>query len=127
MQERTIRIELGDGKWADVKDVSELRDGHRVAVKASYKLEVEPGTNKVTVPGNRDDLMRRALLGLIITAWNLQYPLPSRSPGSLDELTFAQAKALRKGTEEHFKLVTADENEESDPTDEPGSGSSEIS
>jgi len=61
--------------------------------------------------------MRRALYCEIVTGWNLAHPIPRKRPDSLDNLTFEQADALRKGTEEHFKAVrgTADE-EEADPT-----------
>ena len=127
MQQNTIRIDLGSGQFADVLDTSELRDGDRVAIKASYKLGVDPDTKQVTVPGDREDSMRRALLCRLITGWNLQFVIPSKRPDSLDRLTIEQARALYKGTQEHFDLLTADEDDEADPTGDSSSPTSEIS
>lgn len=123
-----MRIDLGNGQFADVKEVSELRDGDKDAVSGSYRVAVDPETNEITVPGNRGTLMRRALLCRIITGWNLQFPLPSKRPDSLDKLTFEQSRALRKGTDEHFKLIVeqiTDEN--ADPTEGDSLDISEIS
>ncbi len=112
-----MRIELGNGQYADVLEVDDLRDGHRTKVNAAIQLRVDPDTKQVIIPGDMDDAMRRALYGEIITGWNLNYPVPGKRPDSLDHLTFDQADALRKGTEKHFKAVRGTEDEENaDPT-----------
>jgi len=110
-----VRIELGGGQFADVKEVDELRSGDRHAANAAFTLRIDPETKQAILPGDMDDNMRRALLCRIITAWNLQWPLPSRRPDSLDKLTLEQEDALYKGIEEHFKVI---KGQDEDPSEE---------
>lgn len=119
-----MRIELGDGFWADVREIDDLRDADRVAVNGSWSYGVDPDTETPTIPGDADDKMRQTLARRIITAWNLQPPVPSKRPASLGELTLGQARKLYLGIQRHLEVIKGlDDNDPSVPGSDPTEGS----
>lgn len=109
-----IRIDLPDGEWAEVKDLDELRDGDRKAMNKAVSLSVTADEDDQTghLSGSYEDDMYDALLCRVVTNWSLKMVLPSRHRRILDDLTIAQARALREGVKPHYDLLT----ETVDPT-----------
>lgn len=104
----TIRIELPDGgQYIEVKDVGDLNKGDRQAANAAVKLELDPETGHMLMPGDYNERMNSALAARIITGWNLQWPLPKGDPRVLDNLTMAQADALFEGIKDHVEAINA--------------------
>lgn len=116
-----IEVDLGEGKTATIREPDELRSGDQDAVLAHQRLEVDPETKQITVAGDMSNKMRKALLRRIITDWNLQHPLPSKHPDSLDKLTLGQQKALFAAVDPHMALLVETPPdptaEGTDPTD----------
>lgn len=106
-----MRVDLTDGAWADIRDVSELRDKDRKAVNAQVTLAVDPQTQMPVIPGSMDDDMRDALLRRIVTGWSFEYlPLPADDIESLDKLTIPDARLLHEAIKPHMLLITGQEN-----------------
>lgn len=119
-----MRVDLGNGQYADLKDLSELKAGDRRAVNAAteVRLEGDGADRKAILPGDMDDNMRYALLARIITAWNLQWPIPSASvngPVVLDNLTFEQLDALYTAVKPYMALITGQAPTPSDKGSDP--------
>jgi hypothetical protein len=110
-----VEIDLGDGKTVTVKEIDELTSGDGNAVRAAQTVYINPETEEPYVPGSQNDRMHSALLRRIITGWNLQWPLPSKRPESLDKLTLKQQKLLYAGVKGHF--VAIHEAEQDDPAE----------
>lgn len=112
-----MRVELTNGAWADIRDVSELRDKDRKAVNRTLNLEIDPVTQLPVIPGSMDDDMRDALLRRIIDGWSFEnLPLPRDNPGSetedgsLDLLTIQDARLLHEAIKPHMLLITGQED-----------------
>lgn len=117
-----MRVDLGNGQYADVKDIADLRAGDRRAVNSAteVRLEGDGKDRKAILPGDSDDNMRYALLARIITEWNLQWPVPALSgPAVLDNLTFDQLDALYKAVQPHMQLITGQTPTPSDKGTDP--------
>ncbi len=111
-----MEIDLGDGKTAVVKEIDELMSGDGNAVRGAQTVRIDPESGEGYVPGSNNDLMHAALLRRIITGWNLQWPLPSKRPDSLEKLTLTQQKLLYQGIAGHLKAIR--EAEQDDPSAE---------
>ena len=109
-------IEIGDGKTVTVREIDELTSGDGNAVRAATVVKFDQETGEGYIPGSQNDRMHAALLKRIIVSWNLQWPVPSRRPDSLDKLTLKQQKLLYKGVEGHLKAIR--EAEQDDPAAE---------
>ena|SRR5215469_8077859 len=110
-----MRVELTDGAWAEIAEVSELRDKDRKAVNKAAVLQIDPETQKAVIPGDMDDNMLDALLRRILTAWSFEnLPLPSNDPQfpaeSLDRLSIQDARLLHEAVRPHMKLITANDS-----------------
>jgi hypothetical protein len=117
-----MRVELPEGQWAEVSEVSDLRDGDRKAVNRSFTLSADAdGLPKI--PGDTDDKMTDALLVRICHNWSLPFPPPDQDTTSLDKLTIPQGKALREGIAEHLALVKDEVNPSKPDTDPTGASS----
>jgi hypothetical protein len=115
-----MNIDLGEGKYATIKEVDELRSGDRDAVEGAIEMRIDPESKEAFMPGNYDGAQRRALALRIVTGWNLEVPLPSRRPDSLDKLTLPQQRALWKGIQPHLDAINASDDDpaaaDPDPT-----------
>lgn len=109
-------IEIGDGKVVTVREIDELTSGDGNAVRAAQVVKFDADTEEPYIPGSQNDRMHAALLKRIITGWNLQWPLPSKRPDSLDKLTLTQQKLLYAGVKGHLAAIR--EAEQDDPTQE---------
>lgn len=106
-----MQVSLGGQDWAEVDDVSLLRDGHRKAVNKVIRFTVDEDNHPV-FSGGLDDDMTDALLQLVCRNWSLPMPTPDRDRKSLDNLTIEQGRLLRAAVKEHLELVKGD----ADPT-----------
>lgn len=114
----TTRIELGNGQFADVREVDELRSGDRDAFNGAVKIAIDPDTSTALLPGNYRRLREKALAARVIEGWNLQHVIPSKRADSLDKLTFEQEDKLYAGLAEHIRAVAPDEDKDRpDPTE----------
>lgn len=121
----SIEVDLGDGKFAVIKEIDELRSGDTLKVNSSFALKKDPETGEVIVPGDMDDLAWRALARSVVLDWNLEPPIPSKRPDSLDKLTLGQEDKLREGITPllravlRHKQVQQEGESEPDPTGSP--------
>lgn len=121
----SIEVDLGDGKYAVIKEIDELRSGDTKKVNESFSLRTDPESGEVIIPGDMDDSMWRALARNIVTDWNLEAAIPSKRPDSLDKLTLSQEDKLREALQPHLRAIKrvkedkANGRDEPDPTDSP--------
>lgn len=109
-----MRVELPGGHWADLKDPDDLVEGDRKAARKALAVPLDDDGNMVINAG-MGDMMTDAVLAQVITGWSFEgRPIPSIVPGTLDTLSIAQARALRKAAEPHHELFWGDGG---DPTD----------
>ena len=99
-----MRISLGGPEWAEVDDVSMLRDGHRKAVNKEIRFTVDE-ENRPVFTGGLDDDMTDALVRLVCRDWSLPFPPPDKDPKSLDKLTIEQGRLLHAAVAPHLELV----------------------
>lgn len=100
-----MNVDLGDGQWADLAEMSELRKAHRNAVNRATRIDFDPKTSQPVVNAGMEDSRADALSVLLIKNWSLQLPLPSEDPDSLGKLTLAQADSLFKAVKPYLDLV----------------------
>lgn len=105
-----MRVELTDGAWADIRDVSELRNADRKAVNKAVSLHIDENGQPIFA-GDMEDKMLDALLRRVITGWSFAgLPLPADDPESLGKLTIPDADLLAEAVKEHLKLVKGNES-----------------
>lgn len=100
-----MRVEFPSG-WAELKEANELNRGDQKAVLRATTLEIDPDKGVARVGGANDEDMQDALLARVIKDWSLPLPLPGRNPGSLDQLSIEQAKALGEAVKPYLELIT---------------------
>ena len=98
-----MRVEIGEGQWAEIKPVSELTRADRVAVNEVITYDTDGKT--LVYKASSDDNAAAAILGRVCTDWSLPLPPPAVDIKSLDSLSLAQDDALRASVEEHLKAV----------------------
>lgn len=109
-----MRVLLPGDQWADIKDVDDLREGDRKAVRKNLEVATDDEGNMLLNVGMAD-AMYDAMYREFITAWSFEgRPIPAELPGTLDTLTLKQGKALKKAFGEHYELIWGDGDE--DPT-----------
>jgi hypothetical protein len=120
-----VDIDLEDGKTVTVKEIEELSSGDANAVRAAQVVKIDPKTEEAYIPGSQGDRMHAALLTRIITAWNLQWPLPHKRKDSLEKLTLKQQRLLYQGVKGHLAAIKEAEQDPSeegtDPTNDSAS------
>lgn len=99
-----MRVDLGNGDWADIKDVSELRRPDRRAVNDTIVVEADASGRRI-LKASMDDDMTAEVLKRVVTGWSLQLPPPSQDPSSLDKLTLEQDDALSEAVEPHIAAI----------------------
>lgn len=98
-----MRIEIGDGQWAEITPVEQLTRLDRKAVNAAIVFEQNGGSP--VVRASMDDDMATALLARVCTDWSLPWPPPAADPSSLDKLSLDQDDALRKAIQPHITAI----------------------
>lgn len=106
-----MRIDLGDGNWAELRELDELRRADQKAVLRSTEMEIDPAEGKAYVNGAADQDQVDALMERIITNWSLPLPLPSKDRHSLGKLTMAQGDALDEAAAPYLDAI----NQKVDP------------
>lgn len=125
----SVEIDLGEGKYAVLKEIDELRSGDTKRANSSYELRRDPETGQIIVPGDLDDNVWRALARSVITDWNLEPPIPAKRPESLDKLTLSQEDKLITALKPYVQAVLRHKEAEQegdselDPTALPSSTS----
>jgi hypothetical protein len=119
-----VRVDLPDGQWAELIDITDLRAGDLKAYRRSMPV------GEVLTMGDLDR-MKDVLLARVITSWSLDLPTPAELPGtpeeagSLDRLTIGQYRALLDALDPYTDAFTS---EEADPKPSPESaGTSKAS
>lgn len=100
-----MRVEIGDGQWAEIKPVSELTRADRVAVNGLVVYEINAEAGRLVVNQGREDDTAAALLGRICTDWSLPLAPPSADIKSLDGLSLTQDDALKAAIRPHLKAI----------------------
>lgn len=110
-----MRVELPGGAWADVKELDELVEADRTAVRKALEVATDDEGNMLLNAGMAD-LMAQSVIAQVVTAWSFEgKPLPSQLPGVIGSLPIATARALRKACRPHYDLIWASDDDE-DPT-----------
>jgi hypothetical protein len=99
-----MRIELPNGNWAEVKEISDLRRSDRRALNEAIVIETAEGGHAIVRASLEDD-MANAVLPSLVLNWSLPLPLPSVKPDVLDLLTLEQDQALREGIQGHINAL----------------------
>lgn len=119
-----MRIELPDGNYADVRNKEDLYEEDRKEVLKHVRFEIDPATQHRYMRGDFQEAAIDALIARILENWSYTHlQIPSKNPESMGKLKISHAKALRKGVEEHLKVIYGTDDEEN-PT---GSASSNNS
>lgn len=100
-----MRVEIGDGQWAEITPVGELTRADRKAVNVHVIYEVNAEEGRLVVNAGRDDEAAAALLGRVCTDWSLPMPPPSKDLKSLDGLSLAQDDALKAAIQPHLAAI----------------------
>jgi len=100
-----MRVDLGDGQWAELKELAELNRGDKKATLRASTIELDPVAGKGYVSGANDEDQADALLCRIVTNWSFPQPLPSKSPKSLDVLSIAQGDKLQEAVKPYLELI----------------------
>jgi hypothetical protein len=114
-----MRVDLGNGQWAELREISDLRRADRRVLNKAITYEVDPESARPVIRASLDDDMADAVLPIVVSNWSLPLPLPSRDIKSLDLLTLEQDTALREGIQGHIDALqgkNAPAKENADPT-----------
>jgi len=121
----------GEGLWADLKDPEDCNAGDRRAMRGAVPVTMaadptDPDGERVTqvYPGDYDEQMKNALLARIITAWNLQHPVPKGDRRILDKLSLEQIDRLYEAVKPHVEFLNKNVVNPSQPGTDPTEGSS---
>jgi hypothetical protein len=103
------RVALNDvlpengGKYAILKDVRECNAGDRRAIHGA--VDVRSDGMSMIYPGDHDYRKKNALLSRIITEWNLDLPVPTKDPTSLDRMEIDMIDRLYDATDEYVEFL----------------------
>ena len=98
-----MRVDLGKGQWAELKEVSELRRSDQKAVLKASTLTIDPESQTVQLSGSNDQDMADALLERIITSWSFPNAVNKQSLG---QLSLDQGDKLQEAIKPHLELIT---------------------
>ena len=99
-----MRVEIGNGQWAEIKPVSELTRADRRAVNDAIVIEAGEDNSRI-LRASMDDDMAAAVMCHVVTDWSLPLPPPTVDPTSVDRLSLEQDDALRASIQEHLKAI----------------------
>lgn len=99
-----MRVDLGDGQWAEVKEPGELRRSDQKAALRASSLVIDPDTQTVHLNGANDQDMADALLERIITSWSFPNAINKQSLG---QLSLDQGDKLQEAIKPHLELISA--------------------
>ena len=97
-----MRVELGDGQWAELKEVDQLRRSDQKAALRAMNLTIDPETKTVIQNGVNDLDMADALLERIITSWSFPNAINKQSLG---QLSLEQGDKLQEAVKPHLDLI----------------------
>ena len=99
-----MRVDLGEGQWAEIKEVSELRRSDQKAALRASSLVIDPDTKTVSLNGANDQDMADALLERIITSWSFPNAVNKQTLG---QLSLEQGDKLQEAIKPHLELISA--------------------
>jgi hypothetical protein len=100
-----MRIDLGNGDWADLSELNELRAPDRNAVNVATVITYDDDGRPMANAG-LEAKRAYALARRVVKEWSLVgVPLPSKDPKAFDSLTLEQDTLLRKGLADHLALI----------------------
>lgn len=100
-----MQVKLDETNWADLKEVSDLRRGDRVAVNEKIVVEATADGRPI-IRQSMDDDIADAVLAHVVLNWSFPMPLPAVDPSSVDKLTLPQTDALYEAIKDHVAALT---------------------
>ena len=97
-----MRVDLGDGQWAELKEVDQLRRSDQKAALRAMNLTIDPETKTVIQSGANDLDMADALLERVITSWSFPNAINKQSLG---QLSLEQGDKLQEAVKPHLDLI----------------------
>lgn len=97
---RTMRVDLGKGRTAEVVDVDDIT--HGVKMKVQSLLPDAENTEHMYLNMAR---MRELLIAHLVTSWSLDLPVPGGDPAKLADVPGSAYTALLDGTERHWESL----------------------
>jgi hypothetical protein len=94
------RVQLGQGRWADIVDVDDMTHGTKMKVQAL--LPDQDSTTHFHITQMR---MQEMLLAHLITAWSFERSVPGGDPAGLAEVPGTAYDKLLEAAEPHWKSL----------------------
>jgi hypothetical protein len=100
-----MRVDLGEGQWAELKELNQLTRGDKKAVLRATTMELDPSEGKAYISGANDEDQADALMRRIVVEWSFPMPLPSSDPKVLDRLSLEQGDRLQEAVKPYLELI----------------------
>jgi hypothetical protein len=99
-RQRTMRVDLGKGRWAELIDADDMTHGIKMKVQALL-----PGPDNDKHMYLNELVMRDQLIALLVTSWSLELPLPNGDPAALGDVPGSAYDKLNEAAAPHWESL----------------------